>query len=111
MGTGRPGALDAGADQAQPNFVGHIASSWGPRVIVMMSRPGPRANMPRCSPGGIETQMREDFAAEFGKMRVASVAGVGESVDDLGPDLRGARAQHDDPTSEKQRLFHIVGYQ
>jgi hypothetical protein len=27
VGTGRPGALDAGADQAQPNLVCHIASS------------------------------------------------------------------------------------
>ena len=67
--------------------------------------------MPRSSPGSIETQMHEDFAAEFGKMRVTPVAGVGESVDDLSPDLRGARAQHDNPTREKQRLFHIVGYQ
>jgi hypothetical protein len=28
MGSGRPGALDAGANQADPNFVWHVASSW-----------------------------------------------------------------------------------
>ena len=47
---------------------------------------------PRPSPGGIETEMGEHFVAKFGQIRIPSVAGIRQGVDDLGLDLRGALA-------------------
>jgi len=38
VGTGRPGAGDAGADQAEANLVCHIASPWEPRLQLIVRR-------------------------------------------------------------------------
>ena len=42
--------------------------------------------------------MREHFMAKLGQVRVAAVAGIWLGVYDLGPDVRRALAQHDDPS-------------
>src|SRR3954466_14355194 len=62
-------------------------------------------------PCSSETKMREHFMAELGQMRIATMAGIGPCVDDLGLDVCGALAQHDDSAGEKQRLLNIVGYE
>ena len=49
------------------------------------------------SPGGIETEMREHPMPKLGQMRIATMARVRPCVHDLGFDVRGALAQHDDP--------------
>ena len=36
--------------------------------------------------------MGKHFVAKFGQIRIAPVAGIGQGVDDLGLDLRGALA-------------------
>jgi hypothetical protein len=65
----------------------------------------------RSSPSGIEPEMREYLMPKLGQMRIAAMAGIRSCVDDLGLDVRGALAQHDDPAGEKQRLFDIMGHQ
>ena len=71
----------------------------------------PVAQTHRSSPGGTETEMRKHFVPKVGQMRIAAMAGLGPCVDDLGLDVCGALAQHDDSAGEKQRFFNIVGYQ
>ena len=55
--------------------------------------------------------MREHLMAKLDQVRVAAMAGIGPRVDNLGLDVSGTLAQHDDPAGKEQRLFHIVGHQ
>ena len=55
--------------------------------------------------------MRKHFVPKVGQMRIAAMAGIWQGIDDFGPDVRGALAQHNDAASKEQRFFHIVGHQ
>ena len=70
-----------------------------------------RARNCRSLPDGIETEMRENLMAKFGKMRVAAVAGIWCGVRDFRLDLCRTLAQHDNPVGKEQRLFHIVSHE
>ena len=55
--------------------------------------------------------MREHLMAKLGQMRVAPVAGIRPGVRDFRLDVCRALAQHDNPASKEQRLFHIMGHE